>query len=76
MADNKELEKTTPIADDKNEIKETTGSTVEIYDEYDEDELEVTNKPKKKIKKKWIVLGIVAILVIFLVGRGNGFTKA
>ena len=38
MADNKELEKTTPIADDKNEIKETTGSTVEIYDEYDEDE--------------------------------------
>ena len=75
MADNKELEKTTPIADDKNEIKETTGSTVEIYDEYDEDELEVTKKPKKKIKKKWIVLGIVAILVIFLVVRGITASK-
>ncbi len=80
MADNKDLqkdvelkekdEKVTPAAEDKNEIKETTGSTVEIYDEDDDDEVEVYKKPKKKIKKKWIVLGIVALLIIFFIVRG------
>ena len=75
MADNKELEKTITGVDDKDAIKETTGSSVEIYDEYDEDEIEETKKPKKKIKKKWIVLGIVAILIIFLVVRGITASK-
>lgn len=83
MADNKELnkevenkeEKKVSAAESNNEIKETTGSSVEIYDEYDEEELEVTKKPKKKIKKKWIVLGIVALLVIFLVVRGVTASK-
>lgn len=80
MADNKDLqkdvelkekdEKVTPAAEDKNEIKETTGNTVEIYDEDDDDEVEVYKKPKKKIKKKWIVLGIVALLIIFFIVRG------
>ncbi|MBO4458444.1 MAG: efflux RND transporter periplasmic adaptor subunit [Butyrivibrio sp.] len=77
MADIKDLEKdeelkkdTTPSKDDKTEIKETTGSAVEIYDEDDDAEVEEYKKPKKKIKKKWIVLGIVALLIIFFVVRG------
>ncbi len=79
MADNKELKKDaeltkeekeiTPVAEDKNEIKETTGSSVEIYDEDDDYEVEEVKKPKKKLKKKWIVLGIVALLLIFFIGR-------
>ena len=55
MADNKELkkdvetkeEKNVPIAEEKNEIKETTGSSVEIYDEDDDFDVEETKKPKK-----------------------------
>jgi len=78
MADNKELKKDTatneekniPAAEDKNEIKETTGNDVEIYDEYDEEELAETAKPKKKLKKRWIVLGIVALLIVFFVIKG------
>ena len=81
MAENKDLKKdvelkeeekeTTPVVENKNEIKETTGSSVEIYDEEDDDfEVEEVKKPKKKIKKKWIVLGIVALLIIFLIVRG------
>lgn len=75
MADNKELEKTITGVDDKDAIKETTGSSVEIYDEYDEDEIEETKKPKKKIKKKWIVLGAVVLLVGFFVVRGITASK-
>ena len=60
MADNKDLkkdvetkeEKKVPIAEEKNEIKETTGSSVEIYDEDDDFDVEETKKPKKKIKKR------------------------
>ena len=47
MAENKDLKKdvelkeeekeTTPVVENKNEIKETTGSSVEIYDEEDDD---------------------------------------
>ena len=81
MAENKDLKKdvelkeeekeTTPVVENKNEIKETTGSSVEIYDEEDDDfEVEEVKKPKKKIKKKWIVLGIVALIIIFLIVRG------
>lgn len=78
MADNKELnkevenkeEKKVSAAESNNEIKETTGSNVEIYDEYDEDEIEQSAKPKKKIKKKWIVIGVVALLLIFFIVKG------
>ena len=77
MADIKELEKdeelkkeTAPATDSNSEIKETTGSAVEIYDEDDDAEVEEYKKPKKKIKKKWIVLGIVALLIIFFVVKG------
>lgn len=78
MADNKELnkevenkeEKKVSAAESNNEIKETTGSSVEIYDEYDEDEIEQSAKPKKKIKKKWIVIGVVALLLIFFIVKG------
>ena len=82
MADNKDLKKDVelkegeekdnlkPIADDKNEIKETTGTSVEIYDEDDDTDVEEYKKPKKKIKKRWIVLGIVLLLVGFFVVRG------
>ena len=83
MADNKELkkdvetkeEKNVPIAEEKNEIKETTGSSVEIYDEDDDFDVEETKKPKKKIKKKWIVLGIVALLLIFFIVKGITASK-
>ena len=78
MADNKELnkevenkeEKKVSAAESNNEIKETTGSNVEIYDEYDEDEIEQSAKPKKRIKKKWIVIGVVALLLIFFIVKG------
>ena len=78
MADNKELnkevekkeEKKVSAVESNNEIKETTGSSVEIYDEYDEDEIEQSAKPKKKIKKKWIVIGVVALLLIFFIVKG------
>ncbi|SFU89846.1 efflux RND transporter periplasmic adaptor subunit [Butyrivibrio sp. INlla21] len=78
MAENKDLKKdvelkeekeTTPVVENKNEIKETTGSSVEIYDEDDDFEVEEVKKPKKKLKKKWIVLGIVALLLIFFIAR-------
>ncbi len=78
MAENKDLKKdvelkeekeTTPVVENKNEIKETTGSSVEIYDEDDDFEVEEVKKPKKKLKKKWIVLGIVALLLVFFIGR-------
>ena len=83
MADNKDLkkdvetkeEKKVPIAEEKNEIKETTGSSVEIYDEDDDFDVEETKKPKKKIKKKWIVLGIVALLLIFFIVKGITASK-
>ena len=78
MADNKELnkevenkeEKKVSAVESNNEIKETTGSSVEIYDEYDEDEIEQSAKPKKRIKKKWIVIGVVALLLIFFIVKG------
>ena len=63
-------ENLTPVADDNNEIKETTGSSVEIYDEDDDTEVEEYKKPKKKLKKRWIVLGVIALLIIFFVVRG------
>lgn len=52
-----------------NEITETTGAAVEIYDEDDSIDLHDTPKKKKKLKKRWIVLGVVAALIAFVVVR-------
>ena len=53
------------------EIKETTGSETEVYDDYEEATLpdEVTGKKKFKLKKRYVVGGIVALLVLGAVGR-------
>lgn len=51
------------------EIRETTGSTVEIYDEDDSIDLHDTPKKKKRIKKRWIVLAVVVLLIGFFVFR-------
>ncbi len=58
-----------------NEIKETTGADVEVYDDYDDQEIAEMTKPKKKLKKRWIVLGLVALLIAFFVIRGMVASK-
>ena len=66
MADNKKLEE---IKEVSNEIKETTGSGVEIYDEVEENE-EKAGKPAKKkfkLKKKHVIIGVVALIVLFFI---------
>ena len=76
MADNKEKKNVTEnnttenSVEVSNEIKETTGAAVEIYDEDDNIDLHDTPKKKKKLKKRWIVLGVVVLLIAFLVVRG------
>ena len=76
MANNKEKNNTVNeenqlVAEEAgNEIKETTGAAVEIYDEDDNIDLHDTPKKKKRLKKRWIVLGVVALLIIFFVIRG------
>ena len=54
-----------------NEIKETTGSVTEVYDDYEEatPPEEVTGKKKFKLKKRYIVGGVVALLVLGAIGR-------
>jgi RND family efflux transporter MFP subunit len=79
MSDNKNNvgtdNKTEEIKAVDNEIKETTGAAVEIYDEDDNVDLHDTPKKKKKLKKRWIVLGVVALLIIFFVVRGMTAAK-
>lgn len=72
----KEAEKNAPVVDtasDQNVIKETTGASVEIYDEDDSVDLsDSTKKKKRKFKKRYILFGILALGVIgFIVGRIN-----
>jgi RND family efflux transporter MFP subunit len=64
---------TVNIATDQNVIKETTGASVEIYDEDDSIDLsDSTKKKKRKFKKRYILFGILALGVIgFIVGRIN-----
>ena len=63
---------TANIASDQNVIKETTGASVEIYDEDDSVDLSDSKKKKKKFKKRYILFGILALGVIgFIVGRIN-----
>ena len=64
---------TVNIASDQNVIKETTGASVEIYDEDDSVDLsDSTKKKKKKFKKRYILFGVLALGVIgFIIGRIN-----
>ncbi len=64
---------TANIASDQNVIKETTGASVEIYDEDDSVDLsDSTKKKKRKFKKRYILFGILALGVIgFIIGRIN-----
>ena len=45
-----------------NEIRETTGSSVEIYDE--DDDIELPANKKKKFKKRYVVIPLVVILIV------------
>lgn len=64
---------TANIASDQNVIKETTGASVEIYDEDDSVDLsDSTKKKKRKFKKRYILFGLLALGVIgFIIGRIN-----
>ena len=64
---------TANIATDQNVIKETTGASVEIYDEDDSIDLsDSTKKKKRKFKKRYILFGVLALGVIgFIIGRIN-----
>ncbi|MBE5822644.1 MAG: efflux RND transporter periplasmic adaptor subunit [Butyrivibrio sp.] len=64
---------TVNIATDQNVIKETTGASVEIYDEDDSIDLsDSTKKKKRKFKKRYILFGVLALGVIgFIIGRIN-----
>lgn len=68
---------TANIASEDNVIKETTGASVEIYDEDDSVDLSDSKKKKKKFKKRYILFGILALGVIgFIVGRINASKNA
>ena len=64
---------TVNLAPDQNVIKETTGASVEIYDEDDSVDLsDSTKKKKRKFKKRYILFGVLALGVIgFIIGRIN-----
>ena len=64
---------TANIATDQNVIKETTGASVEIYDEDDSADLsDSVKKKKRKFKKRYILFGVLALGVIgFIIGRIN-----
>lgn len=59
------------VASPNNEIRETTGSAVEIYDE--DDDVELTAPPKKRrFKKRYVVIGIGALAIAgFIFARIN-----
>ena len=75
IAENAQQEEKVTVAESSAEIRETTGSTVEIYDEDDSIDLHDTPKKKKKLKKRWIVLAVVALLIAFFVERGMNAAK-
>ena len=49
--------------DVNNEIKETTGAGVEVYEDYDTTDLADTKK-KKRFKKRYVVIGILVLVAI------------
>lgn len=58
-----------------NEIRETTGENMEVYDDYDVTDLADSAKKKKRFKKRYAVLGILGILiaayVVFRINAGK-----
>ena len=75
LEENKEVVTNEAVKEDAAEtavIKETTGSTAaEVYDDYEEATLpeEVTGKKKFKLKKRYIVGGVAAVLILGAIGR-------
>ena len=55
---------TVTTADPKNEIKETTGADMEVYDDYDATDLADSVKKKKKFKKRYIVIAAAVLALI------------
>ncbi|MBE5825119.1 MAG: efflux RND transporter periplasmic adaptor subunit [Butyrivibrio sp.] len=53
--------------DVNNEIKETTGSEMEIYEDYDTTDLSDSAGKKKKFKKRYVVIGIAALALIGII---------
>ncbi len=61
-----------PTVKDLGEIKETTGSGVEIYDEDDNVDLTDTPVKKKRFKKRYVFIGIAALIIgAIIVARLN-----
>lgn len=59
-------------ASEDNVIKETTGVDLEIYDEDNSVDLSDSEKKKKRFKKRYVVIGVAAVLVaLLIVGRIN-----
>ena len=58
----KEEKKTPDTLSENNEIRETTGSEVEIYDEDDDTELPAVKK--KKFKKRYVIIPLVIIIIV------------
>ena len=75
LEENKEVVTNEAVKEDAAEtavIKETTGNTAaEVYDDYEEATLpeEVTGKKKFKLKKRYIVGGVAAVLILGAIGR-------
>jgi RND family efflux transporter MFP subunit len=58
---------------DLGEIKETTGDQVEIYDEDNSVDLSDTPKKKKRFKKRYVFIGLAALVIAgIVVGRITG----
>lgn len=75
LEENKEVVTNEAVKEDAAEtavIKETTGNTAaEVYDDYEEatPPEEVTGKKKFKLKKRYIVGGVAAVLILGAIGR-------
>lgn len=59
----------------QNEIRETTGASVEIYDEDNTIDLSDTPKKKKKFKKRYVVLGVAGLVIAGMVVSGINSKK-
>ena len=66
------VDSTTQIPDGANEIRETTGADMEVYDDYDVTDLADSAPKKKKFKKRYAVIGIAALIIAaFIIYRIN-----
>ena len=66
------VDSTPQIPDGANEIRETTGADMEVYDDYDVTDLADSAPKKKKFKKRYAVIGIAALIIAaFIIYRIN-----